>query len=186
MSLNNEYPTTYRENIMTEIVKRTFKKTANVTLELLKIVANKEYYVRFTSDMHVGKAVAGPVKVGADGVPLPAKAPAQIAFVDDLETDNERIIIISTVLGKELADAYPGASYIGKCFGFKQTKVEGKSYNLVELWEVEDPTPDRSAAVVAAWTAKQAAKSTETVNADTGEVTTTEAAPAATTKPAKK
>lgn len=138
--------------------KRTFKKTANVTLELLKIVANKEYYVRFIGDMHIGKAINGPVKVDAGGNVMPAKAPAMIAFVDDLETDNERIMICSTVLSKELADAYPDASYVGKCFGFKQTKVEGKSYNLVELWEVEDPSPERSAEVLAKWKAAQAAK----------------------------
>lgn len=139
------------------IQKRTFKKTANVTLELLKIVANTEYYVRFIGPMHIGKAVAGPTKVdAATGEVKPGKEPAMIAFVDDLETDKERIIICSTVLRKELADAYPDDSYVGKCFGFKQTKIEGKSYNLVELWEVEDPDQKRSADVLEAHKARVA------------------------------
>lgn len=157
-------------------VKRTFKKTANVTLELLKIVANVEYYVRFIGPMHIGKAVAGPVKVDPNtGEVKPGKEPAMIAFIDDLETDKERIIICSTVLRKELADAYPNDSYISKTFGFKQTKIEGKSYNLVELWEVEDPNPARSAEVLeahniraakaAAAAAAEPAKTAETITA---------------------
>lgn len=169
---------------MSEVQKRTFKKTANVTLELLKIVANTEYYVRFIGPMHIGKAVAGPVKVdAATGEVKPGKEPAMIAFVDDLETDKERIIICSTVLRKELAEAYPNDSYVGKCFGFKQTKIEGKSYNLVELWEVEDPDPKRSADVLEAHKARaakavEAAKAAETVPADEG----SPAAPAPATK----
>lgn len=142
----------------TEIAKRTFKKTANVTLELLKIVANTEYYVRFIGPMHIGKAVAPKVEVDkATGeVKTVNKEPAMVAFVDDLMTDQERIIICSTVLRKELAEAYPNDSYIGKTFGFKQTKVAGKDYNLVEIWEVEDPDPTRSAMVLEAHKARAA------------------------------
>lgn len=148
---------------MTEVaktpIKRTFKKTANITLELLKIAAGVEYYVRPIGAMHVGKAVAPKVEVDkATGeVKTVNKEPAMVMFIDNLEDDQERIMICSTVLRKELAEAYPNDGYVGKTIGFKQTKVAGKDYNLVELWEVEDPTPSRSAEVVAKFAASQKA-----------------------------
>ncbi len=119
-----------------------FKKIKAVTLRQLKLKMNVEYYIKFTGAMTLGKEI--PEKATVDSktgevVPAAKREPAHIAFIVNLETGEPMMMVCPTVLRKELEEAYAGEGYVGKCFGFVQTKVEGKKYNLVEIWEVAEP-----------------------------------------------
>lgn len=123
------------------------KILANVTLPLLKIAVNTAYYVRFTGDIHLGKEISGNAIVDPDtGEVKSKKEPAFVAFVDNLETDDAVQIIVSTVMRKELMEQYPGHDYVGKCFMFSLTKPAGKSYNVPQIAEIEDPAPEKGTA----------------------------------------
>ncbi len=135
---------------------RTFKRAGNVTLELLKIVAGKSYFVRFTGDMHLGKEVAAKVEVDptTGEVKTKKKDPAYVAFVDNLEDGQPRQIIVSTVMRKELDEAFPNFAYVGKSFEFSIQRPSGKEYNVPQIFQLEDETDDdkaRTAAVIAAF-----------------------------------
>lgn len=176
---------------MSEVTKRTFKKIASVTRELMKVKPGTEYHVRFVSAMFIGKEMPPKTKVDpkTGEVSLEKRGPAHIAYVDNLETDAEQQIICSTVLRKEIDEAYPGNAYIGKCFWFRITKVEGKDYNLCEIAEVEDPDPTRSAEVISAWIEQAKKKQASAQPADSSNAATAEeanAAPAEKAKSAKK
>lgn len=121
-----------------------YRKIKDVTLPLLKVKVGEEYYVKFTGPIHLGKEMAPKAKVDprTGEVIEEKRAPAHIATIKNLETGENGMLIVATVMRKELEENYPGESYIGKSFGFVQTKVEGKSYNLVEIWEVAEPEPE--------------------------------------------
>lgn len=112
-------------------LKFTIKK--NVTLPLLKIVANSTRYFKMTGAMFIGKEIEGGRK---DAAGNPQK-PATLAHCVDLETGEEGQFIVSHVLYSELNGAYPDDSYVGKSFAFSFTRPAGKKYNLVTIAEIE-------------------------------------------------
>jgi hypothetical protein len=118
-----------------------FKKLKAVTLQLFKMKMGTEYYFKFIGPMHLGKEIEQKDTVAADGTIVPAakRAPATLAHVINLETGDEGQIICSTILNKELNDAYPGESYIGKCFAISMEKIDGKQYNLTLVTEIAEP-----------------------------------------------
>lgn len=163
---------------------KKFQKTASVTRNLLKLVAGKEYAVRFTSDMHLGKEMPAKLEVDevSGEVKKVAKQPAFVAFVDNLDVpeDNEdgyeeMQTIISTVMRKELEALYPNQSYVGKCFVFSQVKVE-RGYNVPQITEVADPDPARAAKVLVDWKAEQAKKAATPVTTDAASASETSTA----------
>jgi hypothetical protein len=167
---------------MSALLKR-FKKTASVTRNLLKIEAGKEYAIRFTGEMHIGKEM--PPKIEADPITGEikkiVKQPAYVAFVDNLDvpetnTDGyeEMQTIISTVMRKEMIELYPDHGYVGKCFVFSQVKIE-RGYNVPQITEIEDPDPARSAQALADWKAAQAKKTAEAKPSESAETNTAQA-----------
>lgn len=122
-----------------------FKVTKIITRPIIKMVKGVEYYLKFESTVFVGKKI---VKPGEEDQP-----PAMLANVIQLDTGLEGQIIIPKVMQDLLAESYPDASYIGKCFAVTLTRVEGKRYNLVTMNEIEadeaPETADEKAARVA-------------------------------------
>lgn len=149
------------------------KVIGNVTLPLMKIVANVDYYVRFTGDIHLGKEIAGQAKVDPEtGEIKGKKEPAFVAFVDNLETENPVQIIVSTVMRKELIEQYPDSAYVGKCFMFSLTRPTGKSYNVPQIAEIEDPNPGKGIDARAKFDAKRAlAPATDTPTTEANNAT---------------
>lgn len=151
---------------MTEQTQNTATTTApkfvpkikgHVTLPLLKIVVNTDYYVRFTDAIHLGKEISGGAKVDPEtGEVKGKKEPAFVAAVDNLENEAAAQIIVSTVMRKELMEQYPNDSYVGKCFMFNLTRPAGKSYNVPQIAEIEDPNPEKAADAVTKFKAKRA------------------------------
>jgi hypothetical protein len=122
--------------------KPVFKRLAEVTVALLKIKPDTEYYVKFTGAVHTGAEMPDEVKVDpkTGEVTREARKPAQVAFVVDLEVMAPRQIVVSSVMHSELERAFPGSGYVGKCFGFKSLgKINGKQYNSIEIWQIEEP-----------------------------------------------
>lgn len=120
-----------------------FKVKSDVTLPLLKIVQDRDYFVTFNGAMSLGKKMA--VKKTVDEktgeiVDAPQREAATIAPVTNLETGEHAQIICGTVFRKELADAYPENGYVGKSFKFRIAKVSGKNYNIVQISEIEIET----------------------------------------------
>ena len=161
---------------MSALLKR-FTKTASVTRNLLKVVAGKEYAVRFAGEMHLGKEMAPKIEVDptTGEVKKTAKQPAYVAFVDNLDVPDtnedgyeEMQMIVATVMRKEIEALYPDNSYVGKCFVFSQEKVE-RGYNVPQITEVADPDPARGAKVLADWKAEQAKKAAEAPSTPSGD-----------------
>lgn len=143
------------------------KIKGHVTLPLLKIAVNTNYFVRFTGDIHLGKEISGNAMVDPNtGEVKSKKEPAYIAFVDNLETEEPVQIIVSTVMRKELMEQYPNDDYVGKCFMFSLNKPAGKSYNVPQIAEIEDPNSEKGTAARAKFDAKRKAA---TAQADGGE-----------------
>lgn len=109
-----------------------FKVKRNITLPLLKLEKNNEYYVKFDGPMFLGKEI-NPGKESSDV----RKQAATLANVVNLETGELCQIICPLVLQHELNDAYPGEGYVGLCFAISLTRPEGKAYNLVQVTEIE-------------------------------------------------
>lgn len=174
---------------MTEQTKAKFvpKILSNVTLPLLKIVTNTDYFVRFTGDIHLGKEISGNAIVDpATGEVKSKKEPAFVAFVDNLETCDPVQIIVSTVMRKELEEQYPSAGYVGKCFMFSLTKPSGKSYNIPQIAEIEDPEPEKGAAARTKFDAATRAKAAALTAGGAGESASSDASEAAPSDAAKK
>lgn len=129
-----------------------FKK--HVTVPLLKMEKNVPYYVRFETAMTVSKPITSSRKLTPEEEQAkalldsknPRKEPPVIAQVTNLETKQRAQIICPAVLVSELRENYAGEGYVGKCFELVQHRVEGKSYNLVNITEIADPTDDEEAA----------------------------------------
>lgn len=105
------------------------KVKKRVTLQLFKIEKKKPYYFRMESAMAIGKAVANS-----------QMEPATVVQVTNLVTGEIGQIICPSVLKKELSDAYPDDSYVGKCFELSIHPVAGKRYSVPQITEIEDPT----------------------------------------------
>jgi len=145
------------EQTATTPAKFVPKIKGHVTLPQLKIVAGVFYYVKFLSTMALGKDIQVPdtVDPATGEIKKAAKRePATIAQVLNLETGTPAQIVCSTVFRKEIEEQFKAGSYVGKCFMFRITKVAGKTYNLVEISEIEDPTASAEATESAAPKAK--------------------------------
>lgn len=106
-------------------MKFTVKK--QVVLPQLKLVVGNEYFFKPTSEMYIGK------KIEDD------KDPATLMNGVNLETGEECLIVVPTVLASVLREAYEERddSYVGKCFRFELVKVNGKKYHQVKVEEIE-------------------------------------------------
>ena len=111
--------------------KFTPKVIKNVTLPVLKLKADgNARYFKITGPMHVGKKVDD------------QKDPATLCQAIDCETSEVGLIVVPTVMQKELTENYKGEGYVGKFFELVLTRVPEKRYNIVTLTEIADPTDD--------------------------------------------
>ena len=122
----------------------------NVTLPLLKIADDRQYYFKFLTQMALGKQMPAKPKFDESGKPIIDKetgevamtveTPATVAQVLNLEDNHEYQILCATVFNKELLEGYPGHTYVGKCFAVVISKANGKRYKIAQIQEIEDPT----------------------------------------------
>lgn len=127
-----------------------FKTVKHVTLPLLKMAIGVLYYLRFDTEMEVGRQMpAKMVKNPTTGLmEEKTEEPATVAEVTILEACKDKDgtefvagevaqILCPTVLVKEIDISYPGAAYKGKSFSVRQDNLVGKRYKAVQIAEVE-------------------------------------------------
>lgn len=107
-----------------------FKKVKAITLPLLKMENEVEYYLKFDGPMFLGKAIDD------------KKEAATLANVTNLESGEQVQIICATVLRGILDEAYPGEEYVGKCFEIVKHRDLEKKYNTYSVCEVAEPEPE--------------------------------------------
>ena len=105
-----------------------FTKLRSVTLGVLKLAKGEPRYIYIASPLYVGK------KMKND-----QKNPAILCKAVDLETGELGLIIAPAVMCSELTSAYPGDSYVGKCFELVVTRVPEQRYNMVQISEIAMP-----------------------------------------------
>lgn len=115
-----------------------FVKVRSVTRPVLKIEGSPVY---FTVQGAIYKAPVmedgSKAKKGEDGNPLP---PPDLMNVINLETGEESLIVVNTVLGKNLQEHYPSDAYVNKSFEvvkFQPNKAAGKRYATFSISEIE-------------------------------------------------
>lgn len=124
-----------------------FARLRAVTLSVLKLEKGQPRFLYFIGPMHKGKKIDD------------QKEPATLIHAMDMETGEEGVVIVPTVMQKELIENYPDESYVGKGFEVTITRDMEKKYNHVAISEVSVPddfTPPSSKAALdaAAATAK--------------------------------
>ena len=111
-----------------------FKVKKHVTLPLLKMEADKPCFVTILEPIYKAKAIA-PGRKAADG--KPQMEPPELMNVTNLENGHEYQMIVNTVLGSNLRDAYPNDTYVGKSFLLERRQIAGKRYASFDITEIE-------------------------------------------------
>lgn len=115
--------------------KPKFKVLKKVTMPLLKIVVDVPIYVEFTGAIHTGKKVQTKEEKDKN---KPARDPADLAPVIDLETGEECEIIMNAVCKGHLTESYPDDGYVGLQFSIlKRKKNPGKDYFPFDIQQIE-------------------------------------------------
>lgn len=121
-----------------------FKVKRNLTLPTLSLKANEVCFVRFDEKIYIGKKAEPKDKEAA-------KEPPHLVNVTDLETGEQKTLILNTVLVSTINEAYPNDSYVGLAFRIeKLEKKAGKDYHTFKVQEVEAPQGVAAAAPQAA------------------------------------
>lgn len=105
----------------------TFQKIRQVTLPVLKLEKGKPRYLFVLAPMTVGKKIDD------------QKEAATVMHAVDMESGEEGLVIVPTVMQKELNESYPNGSYVRKGFEVILTRVPEKRYNIVSICEVAPP-----------------------------------------------
>src|ERR1035441_6792939 len=117
-----------------------FEVVKNVTVPLLKISDDGQpIYVKILSAIFKARDITGRApRAVKDGEPAPMRMEApELVFVVNLKTGEEQQIIVNSVLGSNLREAYPNDSYVAKCCEIKKHKVAGgKRYATFSIREV--------------------------------------------------
>jgi hypothetical protein len=106
------------------------KVVRNVILPTLKLVSGVPHYVKFDSAI-----IAKPSKEKVDGEWI--EKTINIANVTELESGEQVQIVCGDVLVKNMSEAYPDESYVGKGFMIEKSDVAGKRYKAYKIAEVE-------------------------------------------------
>lgn len=108
-----------------------FKIVKRVTMPTLSLKEMEPRVLRIDEEMHLSKFI--------DPDPKKAKEkPATICGVTDMQTGEVAMLLVPEVMKKNLDEAYPGATYVGRIFGVqKLPKRSGKRYFDLEIAEVE-------------------------------------------------
>jgi len=91
--------------------------------------------VRFDSEIFQGKELTGTKRDGEAKI-----APAQLAYVTNLETGEEQTLIVNAALKTGLEDTYPEKAYVGRAFALRSKirphdggKKQIREYEVKEL-----------------------------------------------------
>ncbi len=118
---------------MVEFVPKTKKL---LTRPILKMELDVTRYVKIVAPMYIGREMKKKKNDDDDK----KKEPATIIDCVDLQTGEPCQIVANTVLKSVLAEEYPEAGYVNKCFAItKQAKQPGRDYNKFKIEEIEDP-----------------------------------------------
>lgn len=120
-----------------------FTRKRAVTRPVLSLKPGTPIYVFIQGSMHTGEKIDGGSEADR------AKAPPTLMHVEDLSTRDSKIVICPKVLQGELDKNFPDETYVGKCFEIstiKPDEARGKKYNLIALYEMDDPYADERAA----------------------------------------
>jgi hypothetical protein len=113
----------------------SIKVVKNVTLPLLKMKDDgTSYYVKIITEIYAGKDNKTGKQAEGDAT---QKVPDLIQVID-LETGEEKELIVFAVLKAELEEQYPEGSYKGRCFRLQKfAKADGKKYSTAQIAEIE-------------------------------------------------
>lgn len=101
-----------------------------VTRPVLKQITGEVFMITAASPIYTADAIEGDKN---------DRAPPRIMEVLDLsDGGQEKILIVNTVLERELARAYPDDTYVGRSFVACRYAVEGKPYYVYSIAEIEN------------------------------------------------
>lgn len=120
------------------MVKFKAKIISRVTVPVLKMKPNKEYYIRFDEAIHEGEKLE---KQKFDNNAMVCKV--TLLNTDTLERE-VNLMICRTVMVKEINRNYPADSYIGKWFSvaFQNHPDPAVKYKLFTISEIAEPTAE--------------------------------------------
>lgn len=114
--------------------KRVFTRERSVTLATLSFKKRERAYFKPLDTMRESTSKQK-LRLDADGKPI-AQRPATIMRVLDLEVDEERTMIVPSVLASQLSENF--GEYVGKSFEVIMRKQEDKAYKSCELYLLKD------------------------------------------------
>lgn len=117
---------------MTQTATKQFKRVGAVTVPTLSFKSRDRVFVKILEPIHLGKQLK-------ETTGKEAQKPAHICRVVDLEDGSIKDLICPAVMVSTFAEG-DEKDYIGKCFEIIATKKEGKSYKIVEIHLIDDPT----------------------------------------------
>lgn len=100
-----------------------------ITRTVLRQIENEPFYIEFETAAAEGEKLEGS-----------KMQPARLCNVHNLDTNAKELLIMNTVLEKELDKAYPDQSYVGKAFAIRSKvndRGEGNKYRIYEIAELE-------------------------------------------------
>ena len=118
--------------------KVTFKPVIlkQLVLPILQTAVDVPVYVKFV-EMIMSKE-----KIEKDSNGAEQKGEINIGHIIDLETGEEKHIVMGSVLLSTLTESYPSESYVGKCYQITKGAKRGgasRGYHPYLLAEIADP-----------------------------------------------
>lgn len=105
-----------------------------VTRDVLVQRDNETIFVRFEAPIYEGKKIEGGAQKDM--------AAARLGNVLNIVNGMQQVIIVNTVLEKNLDENYPDDAYVGRSFGITMMgKKDGKRYKTFTIFEVEATAP---------------------------------------------
>ncbi len=129
-----------------EILPTGYKLKQILTLpSLVMKTVGEGRALRFDDAIHLSKVMG---KQLADGS---FEKPADVAQVTDLDTGDVLVFLLPAVVKKNIVDAFPDNSYVGKCFYIKNMgkRKDGQRYNDFGIAEIDVEAETPTAEIVA-------------------------------------
>lgn len=125
----------------------SFTVAKQVTKTVLPQIDGQPFYIRFETKAYQGEEL----KTGRGG--KQQYAPARLAEVTDLETNQLHLLIMNTVLESELDRSFPDGGYAGKCFAINRAPKANKDgvvdpetrYKVYTILEIVPPEAEQTA-----------------------------------------
>lgn len=122
------------ERKVADATKPKFKVKGHVTLPLLKMAAEKTYFLRIDTKI----VQSEPARNNKGELVDTSKEPPFVCKVTELESGEVAQIICPAVMTSELNKHYPDDTYVGKMFSVcRHEKAAGKNYATFSIAEVE-------------------------------------------------